>query len=145
MKLYPERTSDIEVENLAERFNDIHALGQDEEKAEEVPQVSRVETEVIAHIGQEENKDVYQILVKISEDSFASAARALQVVLSLQSLGEIKFLDPSQAVIETAKPVKELKIMLVSESSQAVIEENIRLIDEVESIEITLMRIEPRG
>ena len=136
-------TSDIEVESLAERFNDIHALGQNEEKVEEAPQSSSVETEIIMDINQYGNKDVYQIFVKISKESFASAARALQVVLSLQSLGEIKFLDPSQDVIETAKPVTDLKIMLVSESSQAVIEENIRLIDEVESIEISMINVEP--
>ena len=137
-------TSDIEVESLAERFNDINALDQMKEKEEVLREPEKIEPDILAEITKEENLEIFQILVHISKDSFASAARALQIVLSLQSLGEIQFLEPSQEVIETAKPVQDMEILLVSDVSQMIIEENIRLIDEVESIEISLMAVESK-
>ena len=137
-------TGDIEVDGLAERFNDINALKQRPSTEETKTTATGLDEDIISEIKINENKDVFEILVTIAENSFASAARALQVVLSLQSLGEIKFLEPSQDVIETAKPVKNLKATFFSETSAAIIEENIRLIDEVESIKISPLVIKPR-
>ncbi len=45
----------------------------------------------------------------IAPDSIASAARAFQVMLALQEMGDILEMQPNQAQIETATPIHELK------------------------------------
>ncbi|HEX7555553.1 MAG TPA: Hpt domain-containing protein, partial [Leptolinea sp.] len=45
------------------------------------------------------------VRVEISQNSISSAARAFQVMMELQGLGNIKQMSPSQEEIETTKPV----------------------------------------
>jgi len=49
------------------------------------------------------------VLALISSESFAPAARALQLMMGLQELGEIMDMQPSLAEIEAAAPIHELR------------------------------------
>ena len=53
-----------------------------------------------------------QIYATIPADSVASAARAFQLMMALQELGEIQSMQPSQAQIETASAVSEFSAIL---------------------------------
>jgi two-component system chemotaxis sensor kinase CheA len=58
-----------------------------------------------------------QIRAKIDTGSMASAARAFQLMLALQDLGEIQSMDPTQTQIETAASVSDFSASLVSPHS----------------------------
>jgi two-component system chemotaxis sensor kinase CheA len=53
-----------------------------------------------------------EIHVLIPTDSIASAARAFQLMMALQELGEIKTMSPTQAQIETASSVSDFEAVL---------------------------------
>jgi len=55
----------------------------------------------------------YLIQADISPDSIAPAARAFQIMLALQELGEITSMTPSQEEIESASPVERLAVHFV--------------------------------
>lgn len=74
--------------------------------------------------------------VKISQDSIASAARALQVVLVLQESGEILGLDPPLSVIETAAPVFNLTAQIRPLKPINEIRKSLLLISELEEVMI---------
>lgn len=56
-----------------------------------------------------------QIHAKIDKDSMASAARAFQLMMVLQDLGEIQSMKPTQQEIESATSVGEFTAVLVTE------------------------------
>ncbi len=53
-----------------------------------------------------------EVHVLIPTDSIASAARAFQLMMALQELGEIKTMSPSQAQIETASSVSDFSAVI---------------------------------
>ncbi|MBM4423082.1 MAG: chemotaxis protein CheA [Chloroflexi bacterium] len=57
------------------------------------------------------------VCVDIAPDSVASAARAFQVLMALQSLGDVRDLQPPQSDIESAMPVPRLTASLATEHS----------------------------
>ena len=59
--------------------------------------------------------DALQILARIDTNSMASAARAFQLMMVLQDLGEIKTMSPSQEEIEAASAVSEFSATLVTD------------------------------
>lgn len=74
--------------------------------------------------------------VKISQDSIASAARALQVVLALQESGEILELNPPLSVIETAAPVSNLTVQIQPLKPLHEIRKSLSMIAELEEVTI---------
>jgi two-component system chemotaxis sensor kinase CheA len=76
------------------------------------------------------------IRVKISQDSIASAARALQVVLTLQESGEILELTPPLSVIETAAPVSNLTVQIQPLKPLYEIRKSLSMISELEEVMI---------
>lgn len=56
----------------------------------------------------------FQIHAKMDTNAMASAARAFQLMLALQELGEIKTMSPSQQEIESASSVGEFEALLVT-------------------------------
>ena len=55
-----------------------------------------------------------QIVATIPSDSIASAARAFQIMMALQELGDIQFMSPTQAQIETASSVSDFTATLLT-------------------------------
>jgi two-component system chemotaxis sensor kinase CheA len=56
------------------------------------------------------------IRADIAADSIASAARAFQVLLALQSFGEVRDLQPPQSAIESAAPVQQVTARLITDT-----------------------------
>ncbi len=78
----------------------------------------------------------YQIQAKISANSIASAARAFQLLMALQDLGEIQTVNPSPAQIETASSVSEFKAVLITTQSYEKISAALTVISEIDEISI---------
>jgi two-component system chemotaxis sensor kinase CheA len=87
-------------------------------------------------VKESEKMTRYEIKVHISKKSIASAARAFQVVLAMQEIGEILELIPDMSVIETAKPVEVLIAILNSKENEESLREKVNLVDELDTIQI---------
>jgi two-component system chemotaxis sensor kinase CheA len=57
----------------------------------------------------------FQIQAKINPNSMASAARAFQIMMAMQDLGDIQSMNPSQAQIESASTVSEFSAVVLSD------------------------------
>lgn len=79
---------------------------------------------------------LYAVRADVAPESFASAARAFQVLLALQSLGEVLELDPPQAVIETAAPVQHLTARLATTHSPDEIRQALADIPEITAVTV---------
>ncbi|MEK7277360.1 MAG: chemotaxis protein CheA [Chloroflexota bacterium] len=76
------------------------------------------------------------IRAEIARDSIASAARAFQVLLALQSLGEVRQLRPPQSVIESAAPVQRVTARLITDKPREEIRRTLFNISEIDRITI---------
>jgi chemotaxis protein histidine kinase CheA len=76
------------------------------------------------------------IRAEIAADSVASAARAFQVILVLQEVGEILDMEPSQSIIETAAPLRHFKVDFLSHIPLDELKKRIMAISEVEQVEM---------
>jgi two-component system chemotaxis sensor kinase CheA len=85
------------------------------------------------------SKTRYEITVHISKKSIASAARAFQVVLAMQEIGEIIELIPEMSVIETARPVEVLIAIISSKENEEVVRDKVNFVDELDTIQIVNM------
>lgn len=77
-----------------------------------------------------------QAWVQISSESVASAARALQVLLVLQELGEVLESRPTQAEIETAAPVHQLTVRVRTTQPVSEVKRRLEQISELERVEV---------
>ncbi|KPL84148.1 hypothetical protein SE15_02975 [Thermanaerothrix daxensis] len=77
-----------------------------------------------------------QVWVQISSESVASAARALQVLLVLQELGELLESRPTQAEIETAAPVHQLTVRVRTTQPVSEVRRRLEQISELERVEV---------
>ena len=92
----------------------------------------------------------FLIQASISPRSIASAARALQIVLALQELGEIIQMEPTQEHIDQAAPVPFFKAQVSTNQTVDDIRRALSLIDEIDQfmvqeevpVEVTL-RVSP--
>jgi two-component system chemotaxis sensor kinase CheA len=76
------------------------------------------------------------ISVEIEPNSIASAARAFQVMLALQELGNITYMNPTQEQIETSAPVNRLFVQFDTTHSVEEVRQAIEKISEIKSIDI---------
>ena len=138
------KSSTVEVEELASRFSGISLQGNTQNIK---PEPEKNEPEIKDNTGggtsggyiemvEVNGIPVYSIKIKISENSIASAARAFQVVLALQSFGNILYMDPSQEEIDTAKPISYFNGIIQSDVAENEIKDSLMSISELESVEI---------
>jgi len=90
------------------------------------------------------------IQASISPDSVASAARAFQIMLALQEMGEILSMQPDQATIETAAPVQHFTAQFIPGRPLDEVRAALVAISEIESLkigdeEVTLAQIQVRS
>jgi two-component system chemotaxis sensor kinase CheA len=134
--------SDVPVDDFSERFIEVasrNAVGQEtvdepgleEEPARLVLPTSAADTETFP---------VYFVQAEISPNSIASAARAFQIIMLLQSMGSILEMIPSQAEIETAKPVGKFTAWVQTSSSSIDIRKGLEAISELERFEVKTKR-----
>jgi two-component system chemotaxis sensor kinase CheA len=76
------------------------------------------------------------IEVEIAADSAASAARAFQIMLALQELGQILSMTPSAEQIETAVPVRHFSARLSTAQPEQAVRQALEAISELDQIEI---------
>jgi two-component system, chemotaxis family, sensor kinase CheA len=77
------------------------------------------------------------IRAEISPDSVASAARAFQLMLALQDLGEVVSMDPDQAHIETAEPVQVFCAELIPSTSLDEVRKALSIVSEVDLLTVS--------
>ncbi len=75
--------------------------------------------------------------IAIDPNSVASAARALQIMLSLQTLGTIAAQHPSQADVESARPVARFAARLVTDKAPAEVEAALAWVADITAIKIS--------
>lgn len=127
------QASPVDVESLVERFHAFSA-NPSAPKAAVTPPVHETapaaETEATPP-AQTSVDGPIQIEATIEPGSIASAARAFQLMLALQELGEITHMDPALEQIETAAPVK---IFSAQVTSAAPIEEIVRKLAQISEV-----------
>jgi two-component system chemotaxis sensor kinase CheA len=127
--------SDVPVDELSVRFTDIanrYAAG------------AAVQTEVdgeplklsLPVSSGLQTLPIFYIQADISPNSIASAARAFQVIMLLQSMGTILEMIPSQDEVETARPVAKYIAWFQSTSPAADIKKGLEAISELERITV---------
>lgn len=77
----------------------------------------------------------------ISPDSIASAARAFQVMMTLQEMGEIIEMQPTLEQIETAQPVSEFRAVLEPTQPVDEIRRALQMISEIDELQIGAERL----
>lgn len=79
-------------------------------------------------------KKLLHIQAQIDPHSIASAARAFQLMMALQELGEIAAMQPSLEQIETAQPVQTFQAQLLTNVNEDAVAEKLGQISEVEKV-----------
>lgn len=74
---------------------------------------------------------------KVDDHSVASAARAFQIMMALQGLGEITNMVPTMEQIETASPVHEFSAELITDQSKEAIIKSVDTISEIGSVRVS--------
>jgi Chemotaxis protein histidine kinase and related kinases len=77
-----------------------------------------------------------QIQAKIETSSMASAARAFQIMMALQDLGEIQSMTPTQEQIETATSISDVSAILLTDQSIEKVSKSLMMISEIDEISI---------
>ncbi|MEW6178946.1 MAG: chemotaxis protein CheA [Chloroflexota bacterium] len=81
-------------------------------------------------------KQTLTIHAEIDARSVASAARAFQLMMILQELGEITAMQPPLEEIETARPVKTFTAQVLTTACEKTVLEKLGQISEIEKIEV---------
>lgn len=76
------------------------------------------------------------ILAEISPKSIASAARAFQLILALQEIGQIVFQTPAMEVIDSALPVQQFMAAVKTDKAVDEIRKNLSMVSEVDHLYI---------
>ncbi len=100
--------SDVDVEGIVSSFKDL-LEGKNGELSDAVTQSTAKHKNITGP------DDALQILAKIDANSMASAARAFQLMMVLQDMGEIRRMSPGLDEIEMASSVGEFSAELVTE------------------------------
>ncbi len=90
-------------------------------------------------------EDCVAVKVEVVKNSVASAARAFQVVMALQELGEIMALEPSREVIDSALPVRQLSASVKTITDGEEIRRRLLEISEIEHVLIGQNEIAQNG
>jgi two-component system, chemotaxis family, sensor kinase CheA len=133
------QASDVSIEALTEPFSKL-VLPPEADTQKRGPSTTTV-LEVGNKLLAVESKTIsdgieYHVVADISQTSFASAARALQIVLTLQEFGTIIHCEPTQQEIEAAKPVHRFKASFQTTQSLEVIRPALGIISEIDKIYI---------
>ncbi len=128
--------SDYDPQPLIEAFADFTSTGGGHQ-----PKERRAETPVPAAMpeltqAQSNEKKEFHLQAQIDPRSVASAARAFQLMMALQELGEIVSMQPTLEVIETAQPVRTFRAQFVTTAAADQILQKLSQISEIEKIEV---------
>lgn len=127
--------SDYDPQPLIEAFAEFNAVGehQSREKRVEIPPAPAVPQSPPTHSNE---KKEFHIQARIDPRSVASAARAFQLMMALQELGEIVSMQPTLEEIETAQPVQTFWAQLITPATADQILQKLGQISEIEKIDV---------
>ncbi len=127
--------SDYDPQPLIEAFADFTSSGghQPKERLVETPATLTVPQAVQS---QPNGKKELHVRAEIDPRSVASAARAFQLMMALQELGEIVSMQPTLEQIETAQPVRSFQAQLMTNATPEQVLQKLGQISEVEKIEV---------
>ncbi|MCX6079889.1 MAG: chemotaxis protein CheA [Chloroflexi bacterium] len=124
------QTSDIDIDELVQSLKDLTIAKKDDGPEPVQPILAKapggidaVEQKLqdlitkggtVSEISQAQQTRTVQIIATIPADSVASAARAFQMMMALQELGDIQSMTPTQQQIETASAVSDFSAVLVT-------------------------------
>ncbi len=99
---------------------------------EEIASIDEIDTLLINGEGPKIKGAGFHLHIGIAPDSVASAARAFQVLLALESLGKIIDVIPTREAIESARPVEKMEILFQSENTLQEIKKSLEAVDEIQ-------------
>ena len=128
--------SDVPIDDLKDRFTDLVTRNSITAESSEPASIQNSSIDLSQTIpGDASNAlPIYYVHVEISSGSIASAARAFQVLMNLQSLGTIIEMVPTQEEIDTAKPISNYTAWVQTESSMSEIKKSLELISELDRV-----------
>ncbi|HVP21207.1 MAG TPA: chemotaxis protein CheA [Anaerolineaceae bacterium] len=131
-------TSPVEVKEIVNRFQLFLQTSMKSGPVSPSPaQKENVLLEVNLPVNaQADGNSSFSISADISKNSIATAARAFQLMLALQELGEIVLMDPSQEIIETAAPVQHFTAELKTQKEVSEIRKSLGSISEIENLQV---------
>jgi two-component system chemotaxis sensor kinase CheA len=130
------RASPVDIAPLVERLSRLAAPTPTEGNGPQTDGKQQATGDDPSPVVHPPSSPVYTISADIAPDSFASAARAFQVLLALQSLGDVLDVQPPQAVIETAAPVQRITARLATSHSPNDIRQALADIPEITNVTV---------
>jgi two-component system chemotaxis sensor kinase CheA len=130
------RASPVDIAPLVERLSRLAAPTPTEGNGPQTDGKQQATGDDPSPVVHPPSSPVYTISADIAPDSFASAARAFQVLLALQSLGDVLDVQPPQAVIETAAPVQRITARLATSHSPDDIRQALADIPEITNVTV---------
>jgi two-component system chemotaxis sensor kinase CheA len=130
---------DVAVEALTDRFSALVVVGKPSSApVEKIAPVPVIQPPIGQATPSAEIKSSggYTVQVQISQNSIASAARAFQVMMELQGLGNIKKMSPTQEEIETSSPVHVLSAELETVKTEADIRKALDTLSELDIVDV---------
>ncbi|MBK6791010.1 MAG: chemotaxis protein CheA [Anaerolineales bacterium] len=109
------QTCDVDMNDIVIALKDL--IGADE-KAPAAGQVSNQQQAAVdssANLKVDAPKGTFHVRAKIDIKSMASAARAFQLMMALQDVGEIQEMKPTQAEIESSTAIEDFSAVVRSE------------------------------
>ncbi len=127
----------VEVDDLIERFREYSSTASAPlAGAPVVPAVEPAPAVNAPAEPVEETTHSVHVRARIDPKSIASAARAFQLMMALQNLGEVSELQPPLEVIETAAPIKEFSACVRTSEPADEIYAQLKQISEVNDIQV---------
>lgn len=128
-------------------------LRQDLDRISEIDSYELIDVDALAKTEESQNAASSQglsILVEadISPKSIASAARAFQIMMSLQSAGTIVEMEPSLEEIETSKPVAHFKSKFIPTQPLDIIRQDLTRISEIDRLvlgDVVIELVQPKS
>ncbi len=128
--------SDYDPQPLIEAFADFTSAKSERQPKERRVEVSPEPEGSQAVETQPKGKRALHVRAQIDPHSVASAARAFQLMMALQELGEIRSMQPALEQIETAQPVETFQAQLLTTANEETVLEKLGQISEIQEIEV---------
>jgi two-component system chemotaxis sensor kinase CheA len=125
------QVSDVNIDEIVSSLEDLMAG----EKEVTFPAKSKLATCDEVHPIDDSSKNrIFQIQARIDRNSVSSAARAFQLMMALQDLGDIQAMEPGQEDIESGTSVHEFAARLVTDQTFEKISAALTRISEIDEI-----------
>lgn len=134
--------SEIEIEILVDKINLLVNHGRIDVLANNLGSTNPVslplppENNLSGKVEVDFTDDVLSVCAEISSNSVASAARAFQLWMALQDMGEVLSMDPPESIIETAVPVHHFSALLKTTLDAQTVVKRLDIISEIDELKV---------